>query len=147
MQLSKHFSLAEMTHSQNAARMSIDNNPPETLLNALKATAEGMEQVRKLLGDKPIVISSGYRSPALNAVVRGAKGSQHCLGEAVDFTCPAFGNPQDVMKAIAGSKIAYDQVILEFYSSSGNGWTHISFGPRNRRNALIVDSTGTRVWV
>lgn len=141
MQLSKHFNLAEFTHSQNAARMSIDNNPPETLLTALKATAEGMEQVRKLLGDKPIVISSGYRSPALNAVVRGAKGSQHCLGEAVDFTCPAYGTPDAVMRAVLASGIQYDQIIKEF-----GAWVHISFGPRNRRNALIVDSTGTRVW-
>jgi hypothetical protein len=98
-----------------------------------------MEMVRELLGSKPISISSGYRSPALNAAVRGQISSQHQLGEACDFTCPSFGTPADIVKAIVASDVPYDQVIQEF-----NSWVHVSFSTRNRQQALIIDKNGTR---
>ena len=140
MNLSTHFTLDEFTHSQTAARRNIDNSPPAYIIPKLAATAAGMELVRALLG-KPISLSSGYRGPALNSVVRGSKNSQHMTGEACDFVCPAFGTPDKIVKAILSSSIPYDQLILEFSS-----WVHISFSDRNRKQALIIDSAGTREY-
>lgn len=137
--LSTNFTLDEFTHSQTAARNGIDNTPPDSLLPTLRQTAYGMELVRTLLGDKAVLVSSGYRGPALNAAVNGSNGSQHLLGEAVDFTCPSYGNPEQIVRAIVASNIPFDQVIQEF-----GRWVHISFGPRNRRQALVIDKQGTR---
>lgn len=140
MNLTEHFTLAEMTFSQTAARKGLDNTPDEISLDNLQYTAECMEEVRDLLG-YPINISSAYRSPEVNkAVGSTAKKSQHMSGQAVDFTCPSFGTPRDVVEAIIDSDIVYDQIILEF-----DRWVHISFTRgRNRRQALIIDNSGTR---
>ena len=146
MKLSPHFQLAEFVQSQTASRHSIDNDPPAHILPKLATLAAGMEQVRTLLKNKPISISSGYRGPVLNAIIKGSKHSQHMTGEACDFVCPAYGTPKDIVKAIVNSNIAYDQVIQEFFSSSGGGWVHISFSDRGRKQALIIDSTGTRAY-
>ena len=139
--LTKNFDLSEFIDSQTAARQRIDNTPPVEVFKALTITAQGMEQVRAYLGNKPILISSGYRSPALNAAVRGSQGSQHLLGQAVDFTCPGFGTPAQVMAALVESDIQFDQCLLEF-----GRWIHISFSDRNRRQALVIDSQGSRSY-
>jgi zinc D-Ala-D-Ala carboxypeptidase len=139
MNLSPHFTLAEMVFSQTAARRGIDNNPGPETLAALKRTAMGLEAVRVRLGGSPLVISSGYRSPALNAAVGGSKASQHTRGEAADFTAPRFGSPREVVDALADSDVPYDQLILEF-----GRWVHISFAERPRHHALIIDGAGTR---
>lgn len=137
--LSTNFTLEELTDSQTAARQGINNVPDSPTLERLKLTCYGLEEVRKELGDKPILISSGYRSAALNSAVGGQPGSQHLLGQAVDFTCPAFGTPQQIVERLKESAIQFDQVILEF-----NRWVHISFSDRNRRHALVIDKNGTR---
>ena len=142
MNLSPHFSLAEMTVSQEAARRGIDNTPPPAVVEALKKTAQGLEAVRVRLGCAPIIVSSGYRSGALNAAIGGAKYSQHMTGQAADFLCPGFGSPGEVAAALRDSGIEYDQLILEF-----GRWVHISFAPNPRRQALIIDRAGTRpMW-
>ena len=139
MMLSPNFSLTEFTDSQTAARMGIDNDPPVELVPVLKATARCMEDVRDLLGGKPILVSSAYRSPELNEAIKGSSRSQHMSGEAVDFTCPKFGTPEEVVKHIYTSPLLWDQLILEF-----GRWVHISFSARNRRQTLIIDRNGTR---
>lgn len=139
MYLSTHFLLDELTNSQVAARRGIDNTPDAATIDRLKKTCYGLEEVRILLGGYPIIISSGYRSAALNSAVGGSQGSQHLLGQAVDFTCPRFGTPAEIVKKIAESAIQYDQVIQEF-----GQWVHISFSDRNRRHALIIDKSGAR---
>lgn len=140
--LSTNFTLDELTNSQIAERSGINNQPPDSMLPTLRQTCYGLELVRTLLNNKPLLISSGYRSPALNAAAGGKPGSQHLLGEAVDFTCPTYGTPEQIVRAILASSIPYDQVIQEF-----GRWVHISFGPRNRRQALIIDKQGTRGFV
>ena len=137
--LSPHFTLDEMTHSQTAARLGLDNDPPIDLLQALKRTATGLEAVRMRLGAAPILISSGYRAPAVNKAVGGSATSQHMRGEAVDFTAPRFGTPRQIVDALADSDVPYDQLILEF-----GRWVHISFSAAPRRMALHIDRTGTR---
>lgn len=143
--LSPHFSLAELTASDTAARLGIDNTPPADVLDNLKHTATGLEAVRALLG-APLHVSSGYRSPALNAAVKGQPGSQHCKGEAVDLTARQFGTCEQIMARLVASGLTFDQVILEFPKSASGGWVHISFGSRMRRQALVIDKGGVRPW-
>lgn len=139
MKLTEHFSLEEFTHSQTAIRKAIPNRPsPHVIANLLHA-AEQMEKVRKLLGNKPITISSGYRSPKLNEAVGGSKTSAHMLGYAADFICPSCGPPIDVVRKIAASDLEFDQVIQE------GTWVHISFDPQNRKEVLTALFTGNGV--
>jgi putative chitinase len=132
MWTSKYFTLDEMTASNTAIRKGINNVPTGAAMQALAYTATRMDTVRTLLGH-PIRVSSGYRSPALNKVIGGSNNSAHTLGYAVDFTCPGYGSPKDVCKAIMAAKIQYDQLIWEFGT-----WVHISFDPRNRMQDLTA---------
>ena len=132
MDLSTHFSLSEFVTSQTAARLGIDNTPPQSVMRVILRTATGMEGVRTLLG-APIIISSGYRSPELNKAIGGAKNSQHVKGEAVDFICPGYGSPLKICKAIVASGIKFDQLINEAQ------WVHISFSDANRREVLTAN--------
>jgi zinc D-Ala-D-Ala carboxypeptidase len=137
--LSPHFTLDEFTASQTADRLGLDNDPTPAVMESLKHTAMGLEGVRMRLGGAPILISSGYRAPAVNAAVGGSLTSQHMTGQAVDFICPRFGTPRQIVDALAESDVPYDQLILEF-----GRWVHISFSDKARRQALIIDRTGTR---
>ena len=139
MNLSPHFTMAEFVVSDTAARRGIDNDPPAELLHALKRTAQGLEAVRVRLGGAPIIVTSGYRSPALNAAVGGQPSSQHTRGEAADFIAPRFGSPTEVAAALRDSGVDYDQLILEF-----GRWVHISFSQAPRHQALVIDARGTR---
>jgi zinc D-Ala-D-Ala carboxypeptidase len=140
--LSDHFTLDELTFSQTAARLGLDNTPSDDVVQALKRTAHGLEMVRAYL-QAPVLVSSGYRSPLVNRAVGGAPNSQHMRGEAADFTAPGFGQPEMIMRAILRSTrpIPFDQCILEY-----GRWVHISFCKEPRRQALVVDHSGTRVF-
>lgn len=141
MQLTKHFSLEELTISQAAERSGISNQPTPEILDNLTYTSTQMELVRDLLGT-PINVNSAYRSPEVNKLVKGAKNSQHVEGKAVDFISPSFGTPRQIVEKIKGSNIVYDQLIHEF-----NSWVHISFTKHgSRRQTLIIDSNGTRTF-
>ena len=131
MKLSPNFSLAEMTHSQTAAREGIDNTPkPEHLENLKRLCVELLEPIRSMLGNRPITVSSGYRSPQLNAAVNGSNSSAHSIGFAVDFNCHSFGDTKAVATFLAQELpkrgIKFDQLILEFGS-----WIHL--GMYNRQ--------------
>ena len=130
MQLSPHFSLAELTKTNTG----ILNTPNIAQIERLKNTAVGMEKVRALLRNKPIIVKSGFRSPAVNAKVGGSKTSDHMNGDACDFDCPTYGSDFDVAEAIRKSGLKFDQLILEY------GWVHISFGPRMRQMCLTKRS-------
>jgi NADH dehydrogenase/NADH:ubiquinone oxidoreductase subunit G len=140
--LSQYFTLEEMTFSQTASRLGLDNTPTGEALENLKYTAECMDKVREFLGH-PIHINSGYRSPEVNkAVGSTAKRSQHMDGQAVDFTCAQFGTPEDIVKALKEAGFQYDQIIYEYAS-----WVHISFVKANpRKEALVIDNSGTRFF-
>jgi len=134
--LSDHFTLEELTASQWAARAGVDNTPPADVLERLRVAAKGMEQVRARLGDRAILVSSGYRSRLVNAAIGGAVNSAHVLGYAVDFTCPSFGSPFDVARHLSIQvDLVFDQLIYEF-----RNWVHISFDPRERRDLLTIRS-------
>lgn len=129
--LSAHFALEELTVSAAAARLGLNNAPPPPVRATLEATAARMEQVRALLGNKPIIVLSGYRSPAVNKAVGGSATSAHRIGHAVDFICPGFGTPAEVARHLAVNLKAFDQLIEEF-----GQWVHIGFGPGARRQYL-----------
>jgi len=141
MKLSPNFNLQELTFSQIAARRGIDNTPPPKVKDNLERLAFFLEQVRKLF-NKPLLISSGYRSREVNEAVGGSKTSQHCEGCAADFNVKGM-SPNAVVRAIVDANIPYDQVILEFDS-----WIHISIptikGATPRKQALIIDNKGRR---
>jgi zinc D-Ala-D-Ala carboxypeptidase len=130
--LSRYFTLNRLVHSDMALARGIDNMPHPEVLPNLKLLARGLDQVRRLLGH-PLDISSGYRSPVLNAAVGGVPGSQHTLGLAADFICPDFGPPIEVARAIRNSPIDFDQCVLEF-----GEWVHLSFSAAPRRRVLTI---------
>ncbi len=132
MNLSKNFTLEEFVVSREAISRKIDNTPSEEIIKNLQLLATKLEEVRTLLG-YPIHITSGYRCPDLNFVVRGSRNSQHMEGLAADFVCPQFGTPYDVCVKIAGSDLMFDQLIYEY----GN-WTHLGVGLANRKDLLTI---------
>jgi zinc D-Ala-D-Ala carboxypeptidase len=137
MNISEHFSLEEMTFSETAARLGIDNAASPEIVGNLRRVAASMERVRSLLGDKPIVVHSGYRAPEVNEAVGGVATSAHCFGLACDFVCSQYGTAAEVALAILKSDLEYDQLILEY------GWVHIGLakdGVRLRRQALTKRS-------
>ena len=141
--LSDHFSLDEFTLSQTAARQGIDNTPDASALRNLRSLAGALEQVRSSLGNHPVLISSGYRSKALNTAVGGSRTSAHMSGLAADLTVPAHGTVLQNAKAIAACGLAYDQIILEY-----GRWVHVGLaapGRTPRRELLSIGAQGEYV--
>lgn len=129
MLLSPNFSLEEFTLSATATGLGIDNAPTPEHLENLRALAARMEEVRALFG-KAIIITSGYRNPALNAAVGGVPTSDHALGFAADFHVHGL-HDLEASKVIRDSRLAFDQLIYE-----KNRCVHLSFHPRMRRQVL-----------
>lgn len=142
MNLSPHFTLAELTHTDHRE---FDNTPNEAELANIRRLAEFLEQVKTILGGKPIMVNSAFRSKQVNDAVGSKDSSQHRIGCAADFRVPAM-TPDEVVKAIIASDLGYDQVIREF-----DRWTHISIpnvaGAVPRKSKLIIDRAGTRLYV
>lgn len=131
MQLTPHFSEEELTRSNTAIRLGLRNKPTtERLKNNLKSTANKMEQVRSILGNRAIIIFSCYRSEAVNRAVGGSPTSSHKDAEAVDFKVVGL-SIRDTVSILRNSGIEFDQLIDEF-----NAWVHIGFGSRNRRQVI-----------
>lgn len=129
MNLSEHFTYAELIHSNYAIRHNISNIPSPNVSGHLKQLADALEEVRALL-KAPLIISSGYRSMELNRAIGGSGKSAHMEGYAADFICPKFGMPREIVKAIVASDIKFDQCIYE------GTWVHFSVAPAMRRQAL-----------
>jgi zinc D-Ala-D-Ala carboxypeptidase len=141
MNLTENFTLEELTHTDHRE---FDNTPNENELANLQRLAEFLEQVKEVLGGKPIMINSAFRCAEVNKAVGSSDKSQHRLGCAADIRVPGM-TPDEVVSAIIESGLPYDQVILEF-----DRWTHVSI-PNTavttpREMALIIDKQGTRVY-
>ena len=130
MNLSPHFSLAELVASQVALRKGIDNAPAHAIVANLTRLAALLEQVRALVG-APIAISSGYRSPALNKAVGGAANSAHVLGLAADISTAKLA-PKALALLIRQSEIAFDQLIYE------GAWVHIGLSTGAPRRQVLT---------
>lgn len=133
--LSPNFNLSEFTFSQTATRHNINNDPSPEIIARLVQVAHQMERVRVACGNRPIRISSGYRSPELNRRIGGSASSAHMQGWAVDFTVSGQ-SVVDTIKDILEAGISFDQVINE-----GGRWVHISFAPAMRQQVLTATFT------
>jgi uncharacterized protein YcbK (DUF882 family) len=139
--LSDHFSYKELTHTDHRQ---FDNTPNADELTNLKRLASFLEQVKTVLGGKPIMVNSAFRSKQVNDAVGSKDTSQHRIGCAADIRVPDM-TPDQVVKKIIASGIGYDQIIREF-----DRWTHISVPShpedKPRQQALIIDKSGTRQY-
>ena len=140
-QLSEHFTLEELTHTDHRE---FDNTPNEAELANLTRLAAFLEQVKKVLGNKPVMINSAFRCKQVNDAVGSKDTSQHRLGCAADLRIPGM-TPDEVVQTIKASDLQYDQLIREF-----DRWTHISI-PNTpemtpRGQTLIIDKQGTRTY-
>jgi len=131
--LTDHFTLREMTASPTAIRLGLDNTPPADLLGNLREVAETLELVRAYF-QRPVLVTSGYRSPEVNRAVGGSPSSAHMLGLACDFTVVDVPNI-DVCNWIAANIPDFDQVIYEF---GPHGWCHLGLAHRPRRQSLTA---------
>jgi uncharacterized protein YcbK (DUF882 family) len=140
--LTEHFTLEELTHTNHRE---FDNTPNDAEKANLERLAAFLEEVKTVLGGKPIMVNSAFRCKAVNDAVGSKDSSQHRVGTACDFRVPNM-TPDEVVKAVIASGIGYDQLIREF-----DRWTHISVpntaGDNPRRQSLIIDKTGTRPYV
>lgn len=139
--MTEHFTLEELTHTDHRT---LDNTPNDAELANIQRLAEFLEQVKTLLGGKPIMVNSAFRSKAVNDAVGSKDTSQHRLGCAADIRVPSM-TPDEVVRAIIASDLPYHQVIREF-----DRWTHVSItnqaGETPRKQALIIDKQGTRLF-
>jgi len=140
--LSEHFTLEELTHTSHRQ---FDNTPNEAETANLQRLAEFLEQVKTVLDGKPVMINSGFRSKQVNDSVGSKDTSQHRIGCAADLRVPGM-TPDAVVRAVIAAGLPFDQIIREF-----DAWTHISVtntpDGTPRRQALIIDKTGTRAFV
>ena len=142
--LTEHFTLEELTHSEAAARNGWDNTPNGDEVANLTRLAQLLEQVKEAIGGKPVMVNSAFRSKAVNDAVGSSDKSQHRKGCACDLRVPGM-TPDEVVRAVIAAGLPYDQIIREF-----DRWTHISVPntavAQPRRQALIIDKLGTRVY-
>jgi uncharacterized protein YcbK (DUF882 family) len=140
--LTEHFTLEELTHTDHRE---FDNTPNEAETANLERLALFLEQVKEVLGGKPIMVNSAFRSKQVNDAVGSKDSSQHRMACAADIRVPGM-TPDEVVRTIIASGIGYDQIIREF-----DRWTHISVPNTKdmtpRRQALIIDKSGTRQYV
>ena len=142
MQLSKNFSLNELTKSDTALRHDMDNTPPPEAIECLRALCDNVLQpVRDHFG-KSVRVNSGYRHPDVNAKVGGSKTSDHCKGMAADIEIATVPN-HELAQWIADNCV-FRQIILEFYTRGvpDSGWVHVSYNPADNKKQLL---TATKV--
>ena len=141
MNLTEHFSLEELTYTDHRE---FDNTPNDAEKANLGRLAAFLEQVKELVGGKPIIVNSAFRSKQVNYAVGSKDSSQHRVGCAADIRVPGM-TPDEVVRAVIASDLQFDQVIREF-----DRWTHISVpntpDMKPRRQALIIDKQSTRLF-
>jgi len=137
--LSVHFTLEELTHTDHRE---FDNTPNPAETANLIRLAGLLEDVKIVLGSKPVMINSAFRSKQVNDAVGSKDSSQHRIGCAADIRIPQM-TPDEVVRAIIAADLPFDQIIREF-----DRWTHISVpntpDGKPRKQALIIDKAGTR---
>jgi hypothetical protein len=137
-QLSKNFTLNEMIQSEAALRHGIDNTPtPQVVANLTALCVAVLQPVRNFY-NRPVKVSSGYRSFAVNSVIGGSRSSDHCWGYAADFEIPGVPN-YDVADYIRRN-FKFKQLILEFYTSGvpDSGWVHVAYDPAALRGDVLT---------
>jgi zinc D-Ala-D-Ala carboxypeptidase len=138
MNLTKNFTLAEMTKSETALRLGMDNTPGEQEISALKLLAERVLQpVRDHFG-KGVKVNSGFRHPEVNAKVGGSKTSDHCRGQAADIEIPGVANAE--LAEWIRDNLEFRQLILEYYQIGvpDSGWVHVSYVPEDNKKQVLT---------
>ena len=137
MELSKSFTLNELTKSQEATRLGIENIPNEEHIENLKILCEKILQPLRDYYGLPVSISSGYRSIALCEAIGSSAKSQHTKGQAADFEIFGVAN-KDVSDFIV-QNLDYDQCILEFWNENepNSGWVHCSYSINGNRKQYL----------
>jgi len=130
MKLTDHFTLAELTYSATAVSRGLDNTPTPAIQSNLLRLAKVLEEVRKAAGG-PLIVSSGYRSPAVNAAVGGSDKSAHRFGLAADITCRNC-TPIQLAERIIKAGIVFDQLIYE------QTWIHIGLREGEQRCEILT---------
>ena len=131
MNLSANFSLKELTKSDTATRLGLDNTPDEATIENLKLLCqEVLQPIREHFG-KSVTVNSGFRSSETNQATGGSKSSDHCLGRAADIEIDGIPNPELAQWIM--DNLDYTQLILEFYTQGqpNSGWVHVSYDPNN----------------
>lgn len=143
-QLTKNFTLDELTYSDTAKKLNIDNIPTQDEYECLKYLCENLLQPLRDMLCKPIIINSGYRGPKLNKAVNGASTSQHCKGQAADIEIKGMSNYE--LACLIRDNFLFDQLILEYANNLDNdinsGWVHVSLKKSdNRKQCLTIKSS------
>ena len=138
MNLTPNFSLHELTKSETALRMGLDNTPGPVETEYLKILAERVLQPIRDHFQKGVKVNSGYRSPDSNAAVNGSRTSDHCKGQAADIEIP--GVPNAELAQWIMDNLDYTQLILEFYTPGipDSGWVHVSYNPDNLKKQELT---------
>jgi zinc D-Ala-D-Ala carboxypeptidase len=138
MNLTKNFTLSEMTKSETALRHNMDNTPGEKEIGNLKLLCEKVLQpVRDHYG-RGVKVNSGFRHPEVNAKVGGSKTSDHCRGQAADIEIPGVANAE--LAAWIRDNLDYQQLILEFYTPGipDSGWVHVSYVAEDNKKQVLT---------
>jgi hypothetical protein len=140
MKLSKHLSLAEITRSDTAKRLGINNEPTAEHLENFKLLAEKVFEPIREHFNVPIHISSGYRSKALNTAIKGSLSSQHCSGEAIDIDMDGSANgvTNTMVFDFIKDNLDFDQMIWEFGNSNKPDWVHVSYKANGKQRKQIL---------
>lgn len=141
MLLSENLSLAEVVKSNTAKRLGIDNNPTPEHLENLKLVAKHIFQPIREHFKKPINVSSGYRSKALNDATPGSSPtSQHCTGEALDLDQDEMntGITNKMVFEFVKNNLNFDQLIWEFGNDQNPDWVHVSYESTGRQRKQIL---------
>lgn len=144
MQLSENLTLAEVTRSETAKRKGVSNMPtPEHIENFKLLAAKVFQPIREHFG-KPIHISSGYRSAALNKAIGGAASSQHCTGEAIDIDMDGTSITNAQIFNYIKDNLEFDQLIWEFGTKANPDWVHVSYEStgKQRKQILVASKVG-----
>lgn len=148
MQLTRNFTLAELTRSATADRLGIDNTPPLEIQIELRNTAQMLQRIRDFL-TVPVIVSSGYRCEALNKAIGSRRTSDHLTGQAADIVAPAYGHPHVVAKVLAPrlTQLGIGQLILERVANKA--WLHVSTRVPDRpvNRVITISDTGVEIGI
>ena len=137
MKLSKNFTVAELSKSEAATRQGLDNTPSMTVIDNLQQLVDNILQpIRDKFG--AVVVTSGYRSPAVNKAIGGSTTSDHCKGFAADFEVLGMDNKE--LALWIRDNLKFTQLILEFYHKGvpDSGWVHVSYNKDNLKNEVLT---------
>ena len=138
MKISEHLELAELIRSDSAKRAGISNMPtPEHIANLKKLAENVFEKIREHF-NRPILISSGYRSIDLNKIIKGAQSSQHSTGEAIDIDMDGTEITNKEIFEFIKFNVSFDQLIWEFGTDKNPDWVHVSYESTGKQRKQIL---------